>query len=93
MPFDIPIKKYFDFALSLIINFLEHIGTSLVQAVLSLAASRTRSCPRSLLLSLLKFFFQNVKLDLFRHTLMVRCKENMTTQKFFFLILNNLHFL
>ena len=25
MPYDIPFKKYFDFALSLIINFLEHI--------------------------------------------------------------------
>ena len=65
------IKKYFDFAPSLIINFLEHIQV-LVQAVLSLAAGRTRSCPRSLSLTLLKLFFQNVKLDLFRHKLMVR---------------------
>ena len=54
---------------------------NLVQAVLSLAAGRTRSYPRSLSLTLLKFFFQNVKLDLFRHRLMVRHEENMTTQQ------------
>jgi len=46
--------------------------TSLVQAVLSLAASRTRSCPRSLSITLLKIIFQNVKLNLFRFRLMVR---------------------
>ena len=46
--------------------------TSLVKAVLNLAAGRTRSCPRSLSLTLLKSFFQNVKLDLFRHRLMVQ---------------------
>ena len=54
--------------------------TSLVQAVLSLAAGRTRSCSRSLSLTLLKKN-QNVKLDLFRHRLMVQHEENMTTQK------------
>ena len=41
--------------------------TTLVQAVLNLATGRTRSCPRSLSLTLLKKKFQNVKLDLFRH--------------------------
>ena len=66
-----------DFALSLIIN----IEASLVQAVLSLATVRTRSCPRSLSLTLLKNVSQNVKLDLFRHRLMAQCEENMTTQK------------
>ena len=51
--------------------------TSLVQAVLSLATGRTRS----LLLTLLKKVFQNVKLDLFWHKLMARNEENMTTKK------------
>ena len=74
MPYDIPFK---DFALSLIIN----IEASLVQAVLSLATIRTRSCPRSLSLTLLKNFFQNVKLDFFWHRLMVRHEENMITKK------------
>ena len=61
------------------------LGTykSLVQAVLSLAAGRTISCPRSLSLTLLKNFFQNVKLHLFRHRLMVRCEENMPTKKMY----------
>ena len=72
------IKKYFDLAPSLITN---RTYKSLVQAVLSLAADRTRSCPRSLSLTLLKKKFQNVKLDLFRHILMVWHEENMTTKK------------
>ena len=55
--------------------------TSLVQAVLSLAAHRTRSYQRSLSLTLLKKFFHNIKLDLFWHRLMVRREENMTTKK------------
>ena len=56
-------------------------NTILVQAVLSLAAGRTRSCPRSLSLTLIKKKFQNVKLDLFWHRLMVWHEENMTTKK------------
>ena len=67
-------KKYF------FITFLNKTYTSLVQAILSLADGRTRSCPRSLSLTLLKTIVQNVKLDLFRHRLMVRCEENMTTK-------------
>ena len=56
--------------------------TNLVQAVLTLAADRTSSCPGSLSLTLFKKVFQNVKLDLFRHRLMVLLhEENMTTKK------------
>ena len=55
--------------------------TSLLQAVLSLAFDRTRSCPRSLSLTLLKKNFQTVKLNLFRHRLMVWHEENMKTKK------------
>ena len=80
MPYDIPFKKIFWFC-SKFDHKLLGTYTSLVQAVLSLAAGRTRSCPRSLSLTLLKNFFQNVKLDLFRHRLMVRHEENMTTKK------------
>jgi hypothetical protein len=64
------------------------VSDKLLGQLLVLPAAKLKSActkivfvPRSLSLTLLKFFFQNVKLDLFRHRLMVRGEENMTTKK------------
>ena len=45
---------FFDRVSDILLGILDHIGTCLVQAVLSSAAVRTRSCRRSLSLTLLK---------------------------------------
>ena len=82
MPYDIPFKKYFNFSLSLIINFLEHIEVwRRLSWAWPPAELEVELCPRSFSLTLSKFFFQNVKLDLFLHRLMVQREENMTTKK------------